>query len=307
MIGFAAPGERDLDRELCEIGGRGPETIRGQLRKEAPLSRERLAVPARTRGSAQGKRRRKFPLEGAVCHPCRQKNAPAHEVFKGFARDVFHQQTGDSVAAAGVVTRRAWGGGDANRRIICGRKSIQRLGGRGHRLALGIAVKSTHIQSGGVTQEAAQRDFPGGRELVIGHLPGFEFQVHVFIERELRALDQPHGAGSRNGLADRGRLEERARGDRSTASGCCDAKASRPAQSIVINNGDAETRVFVDRHQLSQRHFERSLAGRERKGQGNAGRFRNVGSFREQRGDADCAKQERRKADTKHEVCKPRW
>src|SRR5262249_62282197 len=124
---------------------------------------------------------------------------------------------------------------DDDFRRVRGRDTLQDLDRRRPWAACRIAAKAVHGRSGGVTQQLAERD-PRLPAAVRRHLPRREIAVHVGIEIESPALDQPHDSERKYRLADRGGLERRGGRHGIRGSDRAYAKAARPRDLAVVDD-----------------------------------------------------------------------
>jgi hypothetical protein len=193
---------------------------------------------------------RKRLLVGAVSHADLVEDCFAHELREGLAGDIHDELLLDRDTAAGVAELCAGDEIHTDGRGVGGWLTVEDLHQRWDRCANFIARESVDGEAGTVAQDAAQRDFLVLVEFVIWNLPGLEFQVHIFVERERSMLHQEECARCGHGLADRPCLEKSVNRHRRIATGFRDSVAFRPGDLEIIDDGDAEAGTLIELHQL---------------------------------------------------------
>ena len=183
-----------------------------------------------------------------------------HELRIRFAGYVDDCLLDDRDSTAGVANLAAGNEVHADRLGVRRLLAVENLRQRRYRLAHGVSGESVDRESGGVTEEAAQRDLLRSGEFVVRHLPALQIVVDVGVERQLAVFDQVKRAGGLNGLADRARLKQRLRCDRRRGSGFGDAVALCPRRLEVVDYGHGQSRDIQGLHQLLQIELQRRLA-----------------------------------------------
>ena len=228
VVGLAAPGEGNLDRELRQVRRGRPQSRGSHLRVDVPPTVDGFPILICSGSGARGPTACQRLRVAAVGHPDPVQDVLLHEFRKGLAGHVDHQLLLDGDAAAGIALRRPWHGIHANRRRVRRLLPVEDLRDRGQWGAHVVAGKPVNGETRRVGHQAAQRDFFGLREFVLRHFPRLQRLIDVLVERQFPGLYQGQGAGRRHRLADGAGLKQRPDSDRRVRTGISHAVSLGP-------------------------------------------------------------------------------
>ncbi len=240
-----------LDRVPGEVAGRGPEPGRRLLRVRVPVAIDARAVRPVPDGDVVLPVGRERLLVRAARHADRPQHLLAHHVLERPPVHVGDEQLHDRVAAARIDP----GGARHPERHDRIRVALpfQHADRARHLLARTVARKPVDRHARGVREQTTQRDLLRRRELVLRYLPARQPLVHVAIEVDPTALDQPQRGQRRDRLRDRGRLEQCARHHRTLRLGVCVAVPLRPLNAALVQHRDAHAGYVQLAHPLFDR------------------------------------------------------
>lgn len=141
--------------------------------------------------------------------------------MKGLSGYIDGELLGDGVAAARVAPLGAGRKIEADRAGSRRGGAVENLEECGARGVGGVAIEMGDAETGGVAEEATERDGFGGdagrgrsgRKGSGRNFPGLEGGVDVGVEGELAGIDEGEEADGGDGFADGGGLEKRVGGD----------------------------------------------------------------------------------------------
>ena len=146
-------------------------------------------------------------LVRALRHADRIEDESVHQSGKRFAVDIGHRELLDGDATAGEAEDAVWHQLDAHGRGVGGFRAVENLRHGWYGVGARVAGKPVHTDSGGMRDEAPQRDFFGGCETVVGHTPAFEILIDWCVQRESILLNESQHRRCRDWLTDRRRLK----------------------------------------------------------------------------------------------------
>src|SRR5262249_50211851 len=252
-IRLSGPGLLNLDRELAQVGGGGPQPSGGHLGVSVPLALDNVTIRTvtarRLRSPSFGERL----LVGTVRHTKRGKNRFTHEPGKRFACNVHHQELRDANSATRITPDCARHRVHSHRLSVGRLLSVQHLHNDRYRVAFCVPRKPVDGEACRMTQEPAKRDFLIFSFVVLWHLPGDQPFVYVFVQGQAAELYQMKRTHCRYRLADRCRLKKRSRSCARGLARLDHSVCPRPFDSAVVAHRDADSRYAQRSHAFGER------------------------------------------------------